>query len=59
MMFVRTQNKYTYYNAWIVVYDAMPAILFLPYSRDYLVENQMTDILRAKLWNTNYKILYF
>ena len=34
----------TYYNARIVVYDAMPAILFLPYSSDYLVENQMTLI---------------
>ena len=34
----------TYYNARIVVYDAMPAILFLPYSSDYLVEKQITLI---------------
>ena len=44
----------TYYNARIVVYDAMPAILFLPYSSDYLVENQMTLITYFML---NFEIL--
>ena len=34
----------TYYNARIVVYDAMPDILFLLYSSDYLVEKQITLI---------------